>query len=311
MSAMKTLRVGTRSTPLALAQTRLVCARIESACSSVRCDVVELSTLGDREQGRSIPQLGNKGVFTAELEAALREGRIDLAVHSAKDLPAKDPPGLCLHAVPMREDPHDALICPHAADLGGLEPGSRVGTGSVRRVAQLRRRWPELSYVGLRGSVGTRLAKCVSRVECDAAVLAVAGLRRLGLEDRIRRVLSVDECVPAGGQGALAVQGRAEDRWLGELLGPICCPLATAELSCERGVLSMMGAACNVPMGVLARSDGVRLQVRVALVSEDGTQSIDLSLSGTAGRADTLAARVAASLKSAGAEEILGPSGRA
>ena len=268
---MKPIRIATRGSELALAQSRLVAARIEVALR-VPTELLPLKTTGDRLQSVSLAKVGGKGLFVKEIEQALRDGRADLAIHSAKDLPAEVVPGLEFAAFPERADPRDALIGRReGATLAALPRGARVGTGSIRRGAQLLAQRPDLEIVPLRGNVATRLAKLESE-DLDAVLLACAGLERLGLASRIHERLDTERMLPAIGQGALAVQGRVGDPVARDVAG-LSDPWTEACIGAERGFLAGLGGDCTTPLAALAeptQAGGLRL--RALLASPDGRQ---------------------------------------
>jgi len=211
-----------------------------------------MSTVGDRDTTRPLSRIGDKGLFTRDLEDGLRDGTIDLAVHSLKDLPTEPPPGLRVGAILAREDSRDALVASAGVRLAALPPGARIGTSSLRRQAQIAALRPDLRIVDLRGNVPTRVEKVRSR-EIDAAVLALAGLRRLNLEADVAEIFDADRLIPAPGQGAVAVQIRADDEALASLLAPLNDETAAIETTAERALLGFLEGGCQVPVGALAR----------------------------------------------------------
>ncbi len=247
---MPTLTIATRRSPLALAQTNRVADALRATGLEVR--LLELVTTGDRWSAAGSMQ-ATRGLFVKELEEALLDRRADLAVHSAKDLPGELPAGLAVLAVPAREDPRDVLIGPDGLD--GLRQGAEVGTGSPRRVVQLALARPDLRFGEVRGNVGTRLQK-LERGDYDALVLAAAGLNRLGLTPAGLTPLDPSVCVPAPGQGALALEGRADDDHVHAALRMLDDPITHACLTVERAVLAGLGGGCREPIGALARPDG-------------------------------------------------------
>jgi hydroxymethylbilane synthase len=272
------LRLGTRGSLLALAQSRGVAAALESANPGLSVELVEIRTSGDRITDVPLgPHLG-QAFFTKEIEEALLDGRIDLAVHSCKDLGTVLPEGLTLGAIPAREDPGDALVS-RGATLADLPSGARVGTSSTRRKNFLALARPDLDVRDQRGNVPTRV-KAVDEGKLDAVVLAVAGLRRVGLGDRIVDVLPGDAMLPAGAQGALALEIRADDELTAKLVGSLDDPAARAEVTAERACLRRLEAGCQAPVGVLARAgreaggqvgDTLEvLEVRAAAVTPEG-----------------------------------------
>jgi hydroxymethylbilane synthase len=306
-----TLRVGTRGSTLALWQARWVAASLEHA-GGIRCDLVILKTTADRFPETPLPALGGKRLFVKELEEALLAGTIDLAVHSAKDLPAWLPEGLTLAAVPPRENPFDVLVAsrdaPRASNLdtlvAALGPRPRLGTSSIRRTAQLRRLFPQATFTPVRGNLETRLRK-LDEGACDALVLAAAGLNRLGLAQRIGAVLPLDVCVPAPGQGALAVEVRADDATTRALVAPLGDPSTATAVAAERALVGALGGGCQVPLGALATVEGARLTLYAVVVSPDGARLIRHVATGSASAPEEVAAEAARALLDAGAADIL------
>ncbi len=280
------IRVGTRGSALAVAQASWVADRLPG-----EVQLVEIVTAGDRAH-----DVGDKSRWVSALEQAILGDEIDLAVHSAKDVPAEIPEGLELVAIPERADPRDA-IC-GAGSLEALPAGGRVGTSSLRRMAQIRARRPELEVVPVRGNVDTRLGK-LAEGECDALVLALAGLERLGRQDEAGGVL--DQLVPAAGQGALAVEARGG--WQGgDALRRLSDPEASACVTAEREVVRRLGASCHTPLGVHARSRGAELELSAWLGLPDGSHWI---YDEVRGQADTVALELVRRLQSVGAGELL------
>jgi hydroxymethylbilane synthase len=268
--------LGTRASALARSQTELVAALLTKAQPGLDCGVRVISTAGDRtqESGEPLPSIGGKGLFTAELERALRDGQIDVAVHSLKDLPTEDATGVVIGAVVAREDVRDCLVARSADSLAGLREGAVVGTSSLRRSAQLAALRPDLEIRSIRGNVDTRVRK-VTEGEYDAAVLAAAGIRRLGLDDVVTEWLSAETMLPAPGQGALAVQCREEDAALLALLDQVDDAEARSQTTAERAFLRALGGGCAAPVAAFAVSTTtprVRLQGLVASV--DGGQVV-------------------------------------
>lgn len=276
---------GSRGSDLALTQTRWVAERLTEATGEpYRIEVIE--TRGDRTLDTPLPLLGGKGLFTAELEQALRQGRIDAAVHSLKDLPVEDAPGLALGAIPVRQDPRDVLIYqPRAHDPEGgtlpLRPGARVGTGSPRRIAAARTLRSDLELLDIRGNVDTRLRK-LAQGDYDAIVLAAAGLARLGIETPglARCYLPTETFTPAPGQGALGVQCRGDDARTKAHLRRIHDPHTAACVLAERQVLNALGGGCSMPFGALAWAADSRVHLRAQLLSTDGIGGFAVELTG-------------------------------
>jgi hydroxymethylbilane synthase len=299
---MTRIRVATRGSELALTQARQVARRIELELGA-ETQLVILKTTGDRLQDVSLAKLGGKGLFVKEIEEALLDGRADVAVHSAKDLPAAIPPGLEFAAYPERADPRDALVGrEQGAALATLARGARVGTGSVRRAAQLRAYRPDLEIVPLRGNVPTRLRK-LEEQGLDAVILACAGLERLGLAERIDERIAPEILLPAVAQGVLALEARVGDP-VARDLGALNDARAASSAAAERGFLIRLGGDCNVPLAALAeqtQSGGLRL--RALLAAKDGRRILRYQAEGRPAEA--------ASLGVAAAEAILGEGGDA
>jgi len=300
---MTRLRVATRASELALAQARLVAARLEEALG-VPVELVPLTTTGDRVQTVPLAKVGGKGLFVKEIEEALLDGRADLAVHSAKDLPAELHPDLALVAFPERADPRDALVARHSgASLDTLPRGARVGTGSVRRAAQLHLARPDVVVVPLRGNVPTRLRKLESE-GLDAIVLACAGLERLGLSGRIDERIAPERMLPAVAQGALAIEGRRGDP-LARDAARLDHAATAARVAAERGCLARLGADCFVPLAALAETADGGVALRALLASTDGSHVIRAAGESAAGGAEALGQRVAETLLANGGQKLL------
>jgi hydroxymethylbilane synthase len=275
------LRLGTRGSPLALAQARETRRRL-AAIHGVHEDAIEIvviKTTGDAIVDRPLGEAGGKGLFTKELDAAQIDGSIDIAVHSAKDLPTALPPGLAVAGYLPREDVRDALISPRAADIAGLPRGARVGTASLRRAAQLKRLRPDFETPLLRGNVETRLRKAVDG-EIDATLLALAGLKRLGLADRATAILEITEFLPAVGQGAIAITVRDEDHLTRTKLGAILHHDTGVALDAERAFLHTLDGSCKTPIAGHARIVDGALQFSGMVLRMDGSESFEASTSG-------------------------------
>ena len=294
-----TLRLGTRGSTLAMAQARSVAAEL-----SRPVELVEVRTHGDAS-AQAVARLGGTGVFVTALRERLLAGEIDLAVHSLKDLPTAATPGLVVAAIPPREDPRDVLVARDELGLAELPGGARVGTGSPRRAAQLRALGLGLEVVATRGNVDTRL-RLVSDGRLDAVVLARAGLARLGRLTDATEVLDPLQMLPAPGQGALAVECRADDEELRALLRALDDPATRAAVAAERAVLSALQAGCTAPVGALADFADDELYLRAAVVAEDGSAAIRLSATGPALDPEGLGRLLAADLLSAGAADLMG-----
>jgi hydroxymethylbilane synthase len=289
------LILATRRSPLALAQTEQVARALRAAGHDA--EPLALTTTGDRWSAEDRTPAPDRGLFVKELEEALLDGRADLAVHSAKDLPGALPAGLAVVAVPAREDPRDVLVGP-AGGLDGLPAGARVATGSPRRAAQLLAARPDLVVAPIRGNVGTRLDK-LARGEADALVLAAAGLRRLGLAPEGATALPVEVSTPAPGQGLLAIEGRRDDPAAAAAAAALDDPAANACLRAERALLSALGGGCMQPVGALCEPAGDRLRITAFAGSEDGSLAERTSLEGDRGDPEGLGREAAAALAAA------------
>ena len=249
---MKSLRIGSRGSPLARWQAEHIQGLLKQCSPGIESEIRIIKTTGDRLQTESIRKIGGKGIFVKEIEEALLVGRIDLAVHSLKDMPTEQPPGLTLAMIPKREDPRDALICDsRIASWQELPQGARIGTGSMRRRLLLKALRPDLEMVDIRGNVDTRLRKLTSH-DIQGIVLAAAGLRRLQKESHISQLFSLREMIPAVAQGALCVETRDEDHETRELLAPLEDADTRACVEAERAFLRALGGGCQVPMGAHA-----------------------------------------------------------
>lgn len=307
----KPLRLGTRRSALAMAQSGHVADALTRATGRA-VELVEITTYGDTSR-EHLAQIGGTGVFVSALRDALTEGSIDFAVHSLKDLPTAEPEGLTLAAVPVRQDPRDALVARDGLTLGELPSGSRIGTGSPRRAAQLRALGLGHEIVPIRGNVDTRL-KFVSSGELDAVVLAKAGLARLGRADEVTEILDPLQMLPAPGQGALAVECASSDAALVELLGVLDDPDTRGAVLAERMLLAELEAGCSAPVGALAdvsagESDGeevTELYLRAIVADGDGSRSVRLSATGPLDEAASLGRELAAEMLARGAAGLMG-----
>ena len=305
---MTPLRLGTRGSPLALVQARAVASRVAER-SLHRCELVIIRTSGDQLSDRPLSEAGGKRLFVKEIEDALLSGAVDLAVHSSKDLPAELPAGLEIGAVLPREDPADVLV--HAGTgpgefrglLARLAPAARVGTGSVRRVAQLRGLLPQARFELIRGNIDTRLRK-LDRGDYDVLVLASAGLRRLGLADRISAAIPPEVCVPAPGQGIVAIEIRAGDAGVRGALEAVGDADTAAAFDAERALVAALGGGCQMPIGALCLATG-ELDLLGLVASLDGSTVVRHRQRGPRGSASALGRQVADALIDQGAGEIL------
>ena len=305
---MKALRIGTRGSALALWQARSISEALR-AVGGVQSELVIVKTSGDKFQHTSFSEIGTKGVFIKELEDALLERRVDLAVHSMKDVPTEIPGGLTIAAICKRQDVRDALLSTSGASLDHLRAGAKVGTSSLRRKSQLLYARSDLQILDLRGNVDTRIEK-LKRGDYEAIVLAKAGLDRLGLSANITEVLATDVCLPAAGQGAIGVEARAEDA---ETLG-ILAALNDAEtrsgVEAERAALAGLEGGCQVSIGAWGRVEDGKLVLEVAVLSPDGAQRMREKTWGAPEQAVALGERIAAKMLEQGAAAMLAREGR-
>ncbi len=271
-----------------------------------RCEVelLALSTRGDEILDTSLAKIGGKGLFVKELERALAEGRADLAVHSAKDVPMELPEGFALGAIMQREDPRDAFVSNKFDTLDALPPGAVVGTSSLRREAQLRSRYPRLLVSSLRGNLDTRLSK-LDRGDHDAIILAAAGLKRLGLDARIRSLLTIEQSLPAAGQGALAIEYRAERGDIAASLAALNHRATELAVRAERAVSRALGGSCQLPLAAYASVTGSTLELRGLVANPDGKTVVKAAVSGPSASPEDLGARLAGELRAQGADRIL------
>jgi hydroxymethylbilane synthase len=293
-----TLRIGTRGSPLALAQAYMVRSALAAAHGWAE-DAVEINvirTSGDRIQDRPLSEVGGKGLFTKEIEDALLDGTIDLAVHSAKDMPTLLPDGLMLAACLPREDVRDVFISRKAATLRDLPQGAMVGSASLRRQAMVKRLRPDISVVPFRGNVETRIRK-LDAGEVDATLLALAGLKRLGLADKATALLDVDDFLPAVGQGAVTIEARSDDARTRALLAKIDHVDTSVALLAERAFLDVLDGSCRTPIAGHAVLDGDRLSFRGMILRPDGSQVFETTRAGSRGDAVALGADAGAELK--------------
>jgi len=300
----RVLRAGTRGSLLAQRQTSWVAAKIREKLPGVEIEVVTISTRGDRQPGSLIPQVGEKGLFTRELERALLDGEIDFAVHSLKDLPTELLPGLTLGAVPVRANPFDALVTRNKVSFDDLPSGTRIGTSSLRRAAQIRHARPDLIVTPLRGNVDTRIRKLEQGL-VDALILAAAGLERMGWSSRDYCQLPPEVFLPAPGQGALAVEVRADDPLMQDVCAVLDDPPVRYAVTAERAFLKSLGGGCQLPVGALAVVEDDRLWLRGSVIRRDGKALVKGEISGDPTQASLLGEMLANDLLAKGAKEIL------
>jgi hydroxymethylbilane synthase len=296
--------IATRQSRLALWQAEHVRERLRSLYPQCRVELLALSTRGDEILDTSLAKIGGKGLFVKELELAMAEGRADLAVHSAKDVPMELPAGFALGAILAREDPRDAFVSNNYADLDALPAGAVVGTSSLRREAQLRSRYPQLAVNSLRGNLDTRLSK-LDRGDHDAIILAAAGLKRLGLGARIRSLLSFEQSLPAAGQGALAIEQRAERGDIAATLAALNHRETELAVRAERAVSRSLGGSCQLPLAAYARVSGELLELAGLVANPDGKTIVRARVSGPCTAPEALGQRLADDLRAQGADRIL------
>ncbi|SMF66910.1 hydroxymethylbilane synthase [Azospirillum oryzae] len=294
------LRIGTRGSPLALAQAhetrdRLIAAHPHLAAPGA-IEIVVFKTTGDRILDRTLAEAGGKGLFTKELEEALFDGRADLAVHSMKDVPTQLPDGLEIATLLPREDPRDAFFARSGGGLADLPAGAVVGTAGLRRQAQVLELRPDLKIFPLRGNVQTRLSK-LDAGEVDATLLALAGLRRLGLTDRITAVLEPETMLPAVAQGAIGIEIRSDDDATRALLAPLNCAETMVRVTAERALLAALDGSCRTPIAALAMLDGDDLHLRAKVLSTDGRIIFRAERRGKAAEAESLGAAAGAEIR--------------
>jgi hydroxymethylbilane synthase len=306
------LRLGTRGSQLALWQAHTAARLVEEA-GGPPCDIVVIKTSGDRLQDVPLSEVGGKRLFVKEIEDALLRHEVDFAVHSCKDMPAVLPDGLAIGAVLPREDPRDVVVLPSGtaapatleALLAGLGRRARVGTSSVRRIAELTRLFPGAAFLPIRGNLDTRLRKLDAGDTYDALVLAAAGIRRLGFTDRISFTLPEDACVPAPGQGAIAIELRAGDERARHAVGAIDHPQTARAVEAERALVAALGGGCQTPIGAVALPVGDDLDLRAVVVSLDGHRAVRGHDRARQSEAAALGARLAHHLLTQGADTIL------
>lgn len=300
----KKLIIGTRGSKLALWQAHYIKERLEQAYPHISVILEKFTTTGDKILDVPLAKIGGKGLFTKELEVAMLEEKIDLAVHSLKDVPAFLAEGLCIGALTVREDEGDALISVKYDSFAALPSGATVGTSSLRRKAQLLRARPDLKMVELRGNLDTRLRK-LDEGQYDAIVLAVAGLKRLGWQDRITEILPKDVCLPAVGQGALAIECRSDDQEVLKLISVLHHEETAAAVIAERSFLQVIEGGCQVPVGVYGRIENEQLQLEALISSLDGKDTIRKIATGPIESAAELGQKLAKEMLDQGGRQIL------
>jgi hydroxymethylbilane synthase len=306
-SAKRTIRIGSRKSQLALVQTYWVREQLQNSFPDINFEVHTMSTQGDKILDVALAKIGDKGLFTKELEVGMLNEDIDFAVHSLKDLPTNLPEGLALAAITERENPADALVVHEKfkdKQIDTLPAGAVVGTSSLRRLAQLRHKFPHLTFKDVRGNLNTRLAK-LDAGEYDALILAAAGLQRLGMGDRIHQVIPKEVSLHAVGQGALGIECRANDAELISLLKAIEHPETRDRCLAERSFLRSLEGGCQVPIGVNTEINGDELTLTGVVASVDGQNIVKDTISGAASDAEAIGKQLAERLREQGAQEIL------
>jgi len=301
---IQTLRIATRSSPLALWQAEHVRDRLLEIHPGLTVELVAMTTRGDKILDTPLARIGGKGLFVKELEVGMLEGRADIAVHSMKDVPVDFPPGLGLAVVLAGEDPRDAFVSSRYADVDELPLGAQVGTASLRRQAQLLARRPDLNIGALRGNVNTRLRK-LDEGQFDAILLACAGLKRLGMGERITRALSPQESLPAIGQGIVGIEARSGDRAVLDLIEPLADADAALRIKAERALNQTLAGGCQVPIGGHATLEGDDIVLRGLVGSPDGTRMVRGERRGAHADAARLGVDLGEELLANGAREIL------
>jgi hydroxymethylbilane synthase len=299
------LKIGTRGSPLALAQAREVRERLLAvhALMPENIEIVTITTTGDKIRDRPLAEIGGKGLFTKEIEEALLDGSIHMAVHSMKDMPAEFPPGLVIECLLPREDVRDAFLSPVASSISQLPAGAIVGTSSVRRQAQLKRLRPDVEVVQFRGNVQTRLRKLDEGIAA-ATFLACAGLNRLDMSDKITAAVAPEDMLPAVAQGAIGIEVRDGDTFVQDLLQPLNHQETTYAVTAERGFLKVLDGSCRTPLAALAEISGDRCALRAMVLSPDGSAMFETTREGVVGDADAMGRDAGLELKKAAGPNI-------
>lgn len=301
---LKQLRIATRSSPLALWQAEEVSRRLQELYPDLDVSLVKMTTRGDKILDAPLAKVGGKGLFVKELEAGMLANEADIAVHSMKDVPVEFPDGLELALVMQREDPRDAFVSNQYQSLEELPEGAVLGTSSLRRQTQIREKFPQLKISWLRGNVNTRLKK-LDDGEYDAIVLAAAGLKRLGFDDRIRECLAPELSLPAIGQGAMGIEVRSDDEAVKQLIAPLADPDTTLRVQAERAMNETLQGGCQVPIAGFALLEQDQLYLRGLVGEPDGSRVLRDEIRGPASQATELGVQLARQLLDQGAGEIL------
>jgi len=305
---LKTLRIATRKSPLAVWQAEHVARKLTELHPGIHIELKRMVTRGDKIIDSPLSKIGGKGLFVKELEQGMLDGKADIAVHSMKDVPMDFPEGLHLGAIMEREDPRDAFVSNNYPDLTALPEGAQVGTSSLRRSTQLRERYPHLKILDLRGNVNTRLKK-LDDGNYDAIILAAAGLKRLGFEKRITALLSPEQSLPAIGQGAIGIECRQGDATIETLIGPLNHSETALRVTAERAMNHRLNGGCQVPIAGFAESHEGRLHLRGLVGSPDGKRVVRIELEASSLEAESLGRKAAEDLLEQGAGEILSEQG--
>ena len=300
----RVIKIATRKSALALWQAEYVRDELIKRNPDLQVELVKMSTQGDKILDVPLAKVGGKGLFVKELEQGMLAGDADIAVHSMKDVPVEFPEGLHLPVVCEREDPRDAFVSNHYQSLDELPEAARVGTSSLRRECQLRASRPDLTIVSLRGNVNTRLAK-LDAGDYDAIILASAGLKRLGFEDRIRSALPPEQSLPAIGQGAVGIETRVDDDEVNALIAPLRCEKTWTVVTAERAMNKRLAGGCQVPIGGFALLENGQIWMRGLVGRPDGTQMLYAEITGKAEQAESLGIQLAEDLLAQGADKIL------
>jgi hydroxymethylbilane synthase len=302
--SMKKFRIATRQSTLALWQANHIKSLLESAHAELQCEIIGMTTLGDRNKSSPLSQMGGKGVFVKELETALLDGYADIAVHSMKDVPGELPEGLAITSIVERARPQDAFVSNGFKSLADLPKGSRVGSSSLRRVRQLQLAYPGLEFTELRGNVDTRLRK-LDEGEYEAVILAVAGLTRLGLANRVSEEIATSICIPAAGQGAVGIESHSNNTLVTGLVESINHPLTQICVTAERKVTQLLGATCNLPVGVYAEPKGGEFLLNSFISDLDGDVIIKEQVTGSIDDSALLAEKLGHNLLAKGALDLM------
>ncbi|WP_417499636.1 hydroxymethylbilane synthase [Methylophaga sp.] len=298
------VRIATRNSPLAMWQAEFVKSRLLELHQNIEVELIAMKTQGDIILDTPLAKVGGKGLFVKELEQGMLDGRADIAVHSMKDVPVEFPEGLHLPVICQREDPHDAFVSNHYQSIDEMPHGARLGTSSLRRECQVRTHRPDLEVLPLRGNVNTRLRK-LDDGEFDAIILAMAGLKRLGFDDRIRSALTPEQSLPAIGQGALGIETRVDDEEMNALIAPLHCDQTAIVLRAERALNKRLSGGCQVPIAGYAMLDDDNVWLRGLVGQPDGTNTVTAEVRGKATDAEKLGIQVAEMLLAKGADKIL------